>query len=146
MKRGRRSKHDGQTTPAPPGDLGREAPGAPRWSRGPWLAAALATVAFVPALMNDFTYDDIPIIRDNIRLHDPANIPTLWLSDYWRPAGEDARVLDARRDRLYRPLAMTTYALNLACTARGPRAFCWSIFFCTRSPPRSSGMSPTCCS
>lgn len=72
-----------------------------------WLALlaliALALLPFWPSLSGDFIEDDLPIIRDRVELREPSRIPDLFLEPYWpkhMPGG------------LYRPLTMTTYALD----------------------------------
>lgn len=78
------------------------------WRRGPWLPALIGCLCFLPALLNDFTYDDIPIVRDNVRIRSVADVPALWATDYWKPQPGAEVTLDKRRDRLYRPLTLTT--------------------------------------
>ena len=84
------------------------------WRSGPWLPALAAIACYLPALFNGFTYDDVPIVQKNPRVTRLSAIPELWLTDYWKPGHDKVRVVDARRDRLYRPLTLTTYCLDAA--------------------------------
>ncbi len=73
---------------------------------GPALALiALAVLPFWPSVRGDFIEDDRPIIRDRPELRDSSNVPALFGETYWprdQPGG------------LYRPLTMTSYALDRA--------------------------------
>lgn len=56
---------------------------------------------FSNTFQNDFVFDDVPNIRDNLILKNIQNIPKLFFSYYYRsPTG------------LYRPIQMASYALN----------------------------------
>ena len=72
------------------------------------VLAALA--ACVGGLFNDFVYDDIPIIRDNVRLHDFSQWRDILARSYWPPPFVE---------QLYRPL--TSFFLALEYTAGGGR-------------------------
>jgi tetratricopeptide (TPR) repeat protein len=99
------------TTPARPG-------------RGPWIAALVAALCYLPALWNDFTYDDLAIVRENPRIRSLDQLGAIWSSDWWQPTAEDAaRAIEQRRDRLYRPLSMTTFALNYAVHGLHPAGY-----------------------
>ncbi len=87
------------------------------------LVALAAILSFAPAVANNFVYDDHQIIRDNPCLDSLSNLPAIWTTDYWRPAPGGERVLDTYRDRLYRPLTLTTYALNVAIHGKTPTGF-----------------------
>lgn len=86
-----------------------------KWqAAGPWLAAAVGAVCFLNSLGNGFTYDDIGIIRENPRIRHLDRPRDIWLADWWQPTDSEQEVLRRRRDRLYRPLTLCTFALNYA--------------------------------
>lgn len=90
---------------------------------GPWLAALVGGLCFVNSFTNDFVYDDRAIVLHNPRITNLFN-PKIWLTDWWQPqdlAEED--IPNLRRDRLYRPLAMFTFALNHALHGLDPRGY-----------------------
>ncbi len=92
-----------------------------RWitSAAPGVLAAL--VCYATSLGNGFTYDDNPIVRDNPRIRSLANLPQIWLSDWWLEF--DAPIQDPSRDRLYRPLTMFSFALNYAADGLRPLGY-----------------------
>jgi len=94
----------------------------PRLGRGAWLAAAAGLVCFLSSLANDFTYDDLAIIRDNPRIRSLTDVRAIWLSDWWKPTDPDD-LTQARRDRLYRPLTLYTFALNYGVGGLRPIAY-----------------------
>jgi hypothetical protein len=63
--------------------------------------ALVAMSATVTSLGNAFTYDDIPIIATNARVHSLSSWWTLFASSYWPPSFGES---------LYRPLSMLSYA------------------------------------
>src|SRR6476661_298065 len=65
------------------------------------IVAALASC--IGGLFNDFVYDDIPIIRDNVRLHDLSQWPNILGRPYWPPPFVE---------QLYRPLTSFVLALE----------------------------------
>ncbi len=64
-----------------------------------------AVLVYAGSMSADFVLDDVEIVRDNPRLESPAALPQLWTTDYWAhvPAGDHG---------LYRPLALTTFAVQ----------------------------------
>ncbi len=86
----------------------------------PWLAAAAGALVYVGSLSNGFALDDIPIVRDNPRIRSLANFREIWLSDWWAHVEQDPQ---GRRDRLYRPLTMFSFALNAAVGGLRPFGF-----------------------
>jgi tetratricopeptide (TPR) repeat protein len=101
-------------------------PGLRTWGGDPraggWLAALLGALCFLNSIGGDFAYDDHPIVRDNPRIHSLANLRDIWLRDWWyTPPGEEAA--DPMRDRLYRPLAVCSFALNFALHGLWPAGF-----------------------
>jgi len=69
------------------------------------VVALAAALAYANAFGNQFVYDDILVIRDNPRIRSLGNVPGFFASSYWGRAGALA---------LYRPLVVTSYALNFA--------------------------------
>jgi tetratricopeptide (TPR) repeat protein len=82
------------------------------WALAPAFAAALV---FSGALSLDFALDDIPLVRDNPSIRDPARLLALFGEPYWVTPGESYG--------LYRPLTVASLALNRALTGEGPRGF-----------------------
>src|SRR6476661_1770969 len=74
-----------------------------RWNRaGPVLAsAALALALYAVTLAGTYVYDDVFIVREDPRLHDPSRWAEYWVTDYF--AGGI--------DKLYRPLVSMSFAL-----------------------------------
>lgn len=95
----------------------------PRWLRGPWLPMLAAAICLAPGLLNGFTYDDIAMIVDNPRVRSLAELPEVWTSDWWQPADDLDNPQHLRRDRLYRPLTMTSFSLNYAVHGLWPLGF-----------------------
>lgn len=92
-------------------------PGARSWEsiwRGPGLAVALALACYANSLANGFTYDDIPAVRDNPRIHNPFDLHAIWLTDWWQIPTERQPLANPGRDLLYRPLVVQSFALNYA--------------------------------
>lgn len=82
-----------------------------------WSMAAIALVAMaatVTSLGNGFTYDDIPIIATNARVHSLSSWWTLFGTSYWPPSFGES---------LYRPLSMLSYALQWAVGKGNPMLF-----------------------
>ncbi|MBK8915774.1 MAG: tetratricopeptide repeat protein [Phycisphaerales bacterium] len=90
----------------------------------PWLAALLGALCFINSVGNDLTYDDVPIVADNQAIRSITDWRSIWLSDWWRPHMEaETQRLDLRRDRLYRPLTLLTFAVQYAIHGVNPAAF-----------------------
>lgn len=88
---------------------------------GPLTPFLLALLVFANTLGNGFTYDDNPIIVENPRVRDLSDVRGIWLTDWWASRLDDEQALSPKRDRLYRPLTLFTFALNFA--AGGLRPF-----------------------
>lgn len=100
----------------PEGSAEAEAPSAsPRpWQRPRAVVLLLllaVACAYANALSNDFTYDDIPVVRDNRNLRGVDRIPALWTGSWWDPDSPY---------RHYRPVTLTSFALDHACWGRAP--------------------------
>jgi len=80
------------------------------------LVAVLAIAASIRGIFNDFVYDDIPIIRDNARLHgfDIVRVREIFSHAYWPPPFVE---------QLYRPLTLVGLAAQYAVGAGSPMAF-----------------------
>jgi hypothetical protein len=81
----------------------------PRWDRA--YVALLALSSCIAGLMNDFVYDDIPLIRDNARIHSLAHWRDLLTLPYWPPP---------YTQDLYRPIAVMLLAIEYALGGGNP--------------------------
>jgi Flp pilus assembly protein TadD len=90
---------------------------------GGWLAAAAGAVCFLSTLSGDFVLDDGPIIVQNPRVQSLSHLGQIWRSDWWQPPDPYAEPATRWRDLLYRPLTMTTFALNYAVGQLDPRGY-----------------------
>jgi len=80
----------------------------------PALAAAgLALALYCVTLGGTYVYDDLYIVRDDPRLHDPALWGAYWTRDYFLGGV----------DRLYRPLVSMSYAIQWQLHGDKPWAF-----------------------
>lgn len=77
----------------------------------------VAVVAYANTLSADFTLDDIPIIKENELIRSLANVGRIFKTNYW---GERTDLGDKS---LYRPLTITSYALNYAVHELSPRGY-----------------------
>lgn len=84
------------------------------WLRSAWLPALLAAACYAITLAGDFTYDDHAIVRENPRIRHALDFRAIWLTDWWHEPVDIDPIRDPARDRLYRPLALQTFALNFA--------------------------------
>lgn len=93
-------------------------PGQARPTRAPLGLLALLVCAsllpYVSALRNDFAFDDRPIITDNTAVTGFA-LGKIWTEPYWPPA--------YRMAALYRPVTLTTFAVDWAIGRGRPQAF-----------------------
>lgn len=90
--------------------------------RGPWPAALLGVVCYLNGLGGDFVYDDRSLILKNPRIVSLTNVRAIWLSDWWQVLEDDGHSR-TRRDRLYRPLTLFTFALNYAVHGLSPLGY-----------------------
>jgi tetratricopeptide (TPR) repeat protein len=93
----------------------------PRWLPGatasylvPLCLFAFAALLYANSLSNGFVLDDRALVERNPLIRRLERIPTLFTSDYWSPRLNSG---------LYRPVVMTTYALNFAVGKRDPRGY-----------------------
>ena len=76
--------------------------------------AAVAIAVFVNAFGGEFVYDDIALVRDNVRIRSLGSMGEIVSSNWWGDLGNRG---------LYRPVAMATYALNHAVTGLSYNGF-----------------------
>lgn len=94
----------------------------------PWHLAAVALVALLALLpgvftVSEFVYDDSWLIAENPRIHDLARFPDIWTTHWWEGSRAADSPMAERLDLLYRPLTMTTFALNVAVHGLQPMGF-----------------------
>ena len=80
------------------------------------FAAAVVTIRHCSAssaigFPNDFIYDDIPLVRDNVRVHALSGIRDIFANPYWPPPYVE---------QLYRPLTLAGLSLEYALGAGAP--------------------------
>ena len=88
-------------------------PGADRYVV-PVCLFIFATAIYANSLGNGFVLDDRSLVERNPLIRKLNRIPLLWESDYWAPK---------LKSGLYRPVVMTSYALNHAVGKRDPKAY-----------------------
>lgn len=76
--------------------------------------AALALGSSATGLANGFAYDDVPVIRENPRVHTLADPVNFFVTSYWPRDHGGA---------LYRPLTLLGFALEWAAGGGSPRVF-----------------------
>jgi hypothetical protein len=69
------------------------------------LIVALAVVTAAPVLRNNLTQDDVPLVREDARIHDLGNIREILTTPFWPKAGATGH---------HRPLMTLTLALEWA--------------------------------
>jgi tetratricopeptide (TPR) repeat protein len=79
------------------------------------LVVFAAIAVYVNSLANGFAFDDVFIIEDNARAHDPTNLRQIWLTPYWPFLGPELG--------LYRPGAIFLYAIQWAVGDGAPWLF-----------------------
>lgn len=97
--------------------------GGLRRVQGPWAAVLVGALCYLNSIGNGFTYDDVAIIQENPRVRNPLDYRAIWLSDWWLPQDSEVFAEFNRRDRLYRPLAMQTFAVEYSIFGLWPAAF-----------------------
>jgi tetratricopeptide (TPR) repeat protein len=80
----------------------------------PALPAALGLLVFAPALAGGFVHDDRAQIAANPLLRSLGGLPALWSTSVWAGAGSGSS--------FYRPLMMTSFALDAAVFGLQPQA------------------------
>jgi tetratricopeptide (TPR) repeat protein len=84
-----------------------------RW-RGAIFLIVLAAIVCAPSVTNGFAYDDLPIIRDNPRVHQLLAPWTYATQSYWPPA---------HGGLLYRPIVVWLFAAEWAIGGGSPLPF-----------------------
>jgi len=93
-------------------------PSIPSWFKYTWWSIPLlAILVYIPSFIADFTLDDVLIIEDNMFLRSFDMLDDIWTSHYW--AGK----IDATDTGLYRPLTLTTFAIQYWTTGENPVPF-----------------------
>ena len=82
----------------------------------PAVVALIAAALYANTLGNEFALDDVNIVRDNPHLRSPSDIPRLFALPYWPDAAGSA-------SGLYRPVTLSSFALNRALSGAGPTGF-----------------------
>jgi hypothetical protein len=90
------------------------------WWRSAVLVAVLAILPFVNAIGNDFVLDDRDIVAQNPFIRDLGNVGQIFSTDYWGGAGVPATRADPG---LYRPLTVTTFALDYRWSGLKPAGY-----------------------
>ena len=75
-----------------------------------WAVAALVLLGFANSLWNGFALDDVPIIRENPAIRHLSDLRAIFASGYW----------PGNKVLLYRPLVISSYALNYAVAGLKP--------------------------
>jgi tetratricopeptide (TPR) repeat protein len=93
-------------------------------SRHRWLLAVLALVvlATLPKFGNGFVWDDEQMIVEGSVIHDPANLPALFLNDTMYSVHGEAYGATAKLDT-YRPVTMSTFVWDAAISGRDPFSY-----------------------
>ena len=73
-----------------------------------------AVLAYLPCLAGDFVFDDLHAVRDNSALTSLANVPSFFV---------DVGTFSSLDCRLYRPVLLTSYALDASVGGMHPWAF-----------------------
>lgn len=76
------------------------------------IPAILAALLFAPSARYGFVFDDIPIIEENDRIDDPTDFAAIFGTSYW---GDESP-----GTRLWRPLALWTFAIDRVLWGPGP--------------------------
>ncbi len=90
-------------------------------SAGALLTAVIAVTCLlmIPVFSNSFVYDDMFVFVLNDRIHHLANIPSFFLQDTMSAAGS----VDPAMTETYRPLTLTSFALDSAWSGRDPLGY-----------------------
>jgi hypothetical protein len=78
------------------------------------MVGALAVISSLAGVRNDFVYDDIPLIRDDARVHDLRHVGILFAHPYWPVPFVQ---------QLYRPLAQAIVAVEYTAGHGSPVVF-----------------------
>ncbi len=70
-----------------------------------WVVFAVSVVCYLNVLPNDYCFDDILIVRDNIKVNDSGQWKNIWTTDHWAQSADS----NENRDLLYRPVSLSSY-------------------------------------
>lgn len=90
---------------------GTKSPKLPAWLVA--VVVAVAALVYLNTMWNDFVFDDIPIVRQNLCIRGLSNIPAIFSSGY----GEGTQMGSTG---LYRPLAIFSFAVNYQAGGLAP--------------------------
>ena len=79
-----------------------------------FLAGAAAVLLSANSVLNDFAFDDLPLITQNTRIQDLDTLPEAMASPYW--PNEFGRALG-----LWRPVTTALYGIQWAVWGEIPR-------------------------
>lgn len=77
------------------------------------LIFLLSVAVYASSLFNYFAYDDVAVIRDDVRVHSMANMPQIFATSYWNNQAQ----------ALYRPLVTASFAADWAVASNHPGWF-----------------------
>ncbi len=103
-----------ETAPVATQAPGASAPGraAVAWCLA--LVFLVSVLAYANSLSNGFTLDDKEIVEHNTRIRGLDQIPLIWSTGYWT---------NERYIKAYRPITVTTFALNYAVHGLRPAGY-----------------------
>ena len=81
-----------------------------------FLAGAAAVLLSANSVLNDFAFDDVPVIVENTAIQDLGTLPEALVSPYW--PNEYGRLLG-----LWRPVATALYGMQWAVWGENPAMF-----------------------
>jgi len=92
----------------------------------------LSLLLYASSLHNEFVNDDKPLVAENRLIRDPGNLGRIFASEYWTTGEQSSH-------DLYRPLVVTTFALNYFLGGANPLGYhlvnlllhawvCWLVF------------------
>lgn len=98
-------------------------PPRPRWTRASWAVLA-GLLTHLMTLHCGIVRDDVSIVQNDPRTANLHDLRGLWLTDWWYgQTAADRATRDPLRDRLYRPLPLTTIAAQRALHGLWPFGF-----------------------
>jgi hypothetical protein len=85
-----------------------------QFRRQAFVVALVAIAASLAGLRNDFVFDDVPQVAENVRVQDLSRVGEILTSSYWPPPFAQ---------ELYRPVASLTVAIQYVVGAGSPIVF-----------------------
>jgi len=80
------------------------------------LLFVISFLVYFNSLKNEFTFDDITIVKNNLLIRDLKNIPEIFSTGYWWGGLY-------KNDGLYRPLVILSYAINYSIHQLNPLGY-----------------------